>query len=154
MLHRILSIPPSTIPPVPPPPLLPLQYALRHEGPLRDCGKRWVLNQIVNHTERALLIDSLLSSGFSMRDILVRRLNLTQVRPSPRGRPVSGTRQTVRRQSCFLPELFMHAWHFKHCSRKVHTSTGIVVCSSPDFSSPSPPRHLPLQDTQALREGG
>lgn len=57
-----------------------LQYALAYEGELPGCTKRWVINKIVNATERALLIDSLLEAGFSMDDIIIRWFNATKVR--------------------------------------------------------------------------
>ncbi|CAI5474277.1 unnamed protein product [Closterium sp. Yama58-4] len=60
------------------------QYALRHEGELEGCEKRWVINQIVNRTERALLIDSLLAHGYSLNHILIRRLNLSKISEYPR----------------------------------------------------------------------
>ncbi|CAI7868527.1 unnamed protein product, partial [Closterium sp. NIES-54] len=60
------------------------QYALRHEGELEGCEKRWVINQIVNRTERALLIDSLLAHGYSLNHILIRRLNLSKISQYPR----------------------------------------------------------------------
>lgn len=38
-----------------------------------------MINKIVNATERALLIDSLLEAGFTMDDILIRWFNATKV---------------------------------------------------------------------------
>eukprot|EP00897_Mesotaenium_endlicherianum_P003433 jgi/Mesen1/3117/ME000184S02177 len=60
------------------------RFALEHELPLPGCKKRWVLNNIVNGTERALLLDLLLSHGYTLEDIIVRRINYTRVASFPR----------------------------------------------------------------------
>ena len=43
------------------------RYALDQEPPLADCKKLWVLNNIVNATERALILDLLLSRGYTLQ---------------------------------------------------------------------------------------
>ena len=49
------------------------RYALDHEPPLADCKKLWVLNNIVNATERALILDLLLSRGYTLQVIISTR---------------------------------------------------------------------------------
>eukprot|EP00897_Mesotaenium_endlicherianum_P010689 jgi/Mesen1/9649/ME000671S09016 len=61
------------------------QYAVAHEPELAGCRKRWVLNQVMNATERALLLDTLLDrGGCQLDDIIVRRLNISAVAAHPR----------------------------------------------------------------------
>eukprot|EP00271_Cylindrocystis_brebissonii_P010595 TRINITY_DN26853_c0_g1_i1.p1 TRINITY_DN26853_c0_g1~~TRINITY_DN26853_c0_g1_i1.p1 ORF type:complete len:368 (-),score=49.64 TRINITY_DN26853_c0_g1_i1:131-1234(-) len=78
LLYRIIG---NNMPPLQCPSQLlwNTEYALRHEPELHDCEKRWVLNQIMNATERALLIDAFLEHGFTSDDIIIRRLNVSKV---------------------------------------------------------------------------
>ena len=41
-------------------------FALKHEPPLADCRRLWVLNHNINATERGMLIDLLLAHGYTM----------------------------------------------------------------------------------------
>lgn len=59
-------------------------YALKHEPRLKGCTKRWVLNQIINATERGLLLDALLAHGYSLNDVIIRPLNVTKVGLAPK----------------------------------------------------------------------
>lgn len=61
-----------------------MQYALAYEGDLPECKRRWVINKIVNATERALLIETLLQAGYTKEDILIRWFNATEVAMAPR----------------------------------------------------------------------
>lgn len=38
-----------------------------------------MINQIINQTDRALILDSLLSYGYTMDDIIFRQLNVSKV---------------------------------------------------------------------------
>ncbi|CAI5516319.1 unnamed protein product [Closterium sp. Naga37s-1] len=59
-------------------------YALQHEArALRECRRLWVLNHVVNGTERALLLDALLAHGVAPQDILVRRINFSHIATLP-----------------------------------------------------------------------
>jgi hypothetical protein len=55
------------------------EYALKHEGQFPDCQKRWVINQIVNTTEKELIVDLLKVYGYGGEDILIRELNYAEL---------------------------------------------------------------------------
>lgn len=59
------------------------EYALKHEADFPDCRKRWVINQIVNTTEKQLILDLLKLHGYGNEDILVRELDYDQLVARP-----------------------------------------------------------------------
>lgn len=61
------------------------EYALKHEADFPDCRKRWIINQIVNATEKQLVVDLLKLHGYGSEDILNRELDYDELiaRPEP-----------------------------------------------------------------------
>ncbi|GAQ78914.1 hypothetical protein KFL_000200670 [Klebsormidium nitens] len=61
------------------------EYALKHEADFPDCRKRWIINQVVNTTEKQLILDLLKLHGYGSEDILTRELDYDELiaRPEP-----------------------------------------------------------------------
>lgn len=61
------------------------KYTLEHETrELPECRKIWVLNHVVNATMRAYFEDLLVSHGYSLEDILVRRIDYAEITKADR----------------------------------------------------------------------
>lgn len=61
------------------------RYAVKYEPEFPNCRKIWVLNNIVNETEQALILDTLIAGGYTMKDILIRRIDYAAVSREPQG---------------------------------------------------------------------